>query len=115
MTSIALYGCKSWTLLAETEQCIEAFEMKCYRRILNISYKDREPNDYKGQKIEELGGKHVRLLEVVKHRKLQWYGHITLHNSLAKQFFKEQMKETERGVNQGRKVFCLTSRHRLSN
>ena len=40
VTSIALYGCKSWTLLAETEQRIQAFEMKCYRRILNISYRD---------------------------------------------------------------------------
>ena len=39
--------------------------------------------------------------EVVKCRKLQWYGHITRHNNLAKtKFFKEQLKEAERGVNQ---------------
>ena len=84
VTSIALYGCESWTLLAETEQRIEAFEMKCYRRILNISYRDRKTNDYVRQKIEELGGKQERLLQVVKRRKLQWYGHITRHDSLAK-------------------------------
>ena len=33
------------------------------------------------QKIEELGGKQERLLQVVKRRKLQWYGHITRHDS----------------------------------
>ena len=36
------------------------------------------------QKIEELGGKQERLLQVVKRRKLQWYGHITRHDSHAK-------------------------------
>ena len=70
------------------EQRIEAFEMKCYRRILNISYRDRKTNDYVRQKIEELGGKQERLLQVVKRRKLQWYGHITRHDSLAKTILK---------------------------
>ena len=72
MTSIALCGCESWALLAETEQRIEAFEMKCYRRILNISYRDKKTNDYVRQKIEEvqeLRGKQERLLQVVKRRK----------------------------------------------
>ena len=36
----------------------------------------------------------------MKRRKLQWYGHITRHDGLPKQFFKEQLKEAERGVNQ---------------
>ena len=39
--------------------------MKCYRRRLNISYRDRKTNDYGRQKIEELGGKQERLLQVV--------------------------------------------------
>ena len=62
VTSMTLYGCESWTLSAETEQRIEAFEIMCYRRILNTSYRDRETNDYVQQKIEELGGKQERLL-----------------------------------------------------
>ena len=36
------------------------------------------------QKIEEFGGKQERILQVVKHRKLPWYGHITRHDNLAK-------------------------------
>ena len=31
----------SWTLTAEIERRIQALEMKCYRRRLNISYKDQ--------------------------------------------------------------------------
>ena len=68
VTSIALYGCESWTLLAETEKSMEAFEIKCYRKILNISYRDRKTNDYVHQKIEELREKQEHLLQVVKCR-----------------------------------------------
>ena len=35
--SIFLYACESWTLTAESEKRTQAFEMRCYRRLLNIS------------------------------------------------------------------------------
>ena len=38
--SIFLYACESWTLTAELEKRTQAFEMRCYWRLLNISYKD---------------------------------------------------------------------------
>ena len=38
--SIFLYACESWTLTAELEKRTQAFEMRCSRRLLNISYKD---------------------------------------------------------------------------
>ena len=34
--SIFLYACESWTLTAELEKRSQAFEMRCYRRLLNI-------------------------------------------------------------------------------
>ena len=34
--SIFLYACESWTLTAELEKKTQAFEMRCYRRLLNI-------------------------------------------------------------------------------
>ena len=40
VTSIFLYACESWTLTAELQRRIQAMEMKCYRKILRISYKD---------------------------------------------------------------------------
>ena len=42
--SIFLYACESWTLTAELEKRTQAFEMRCYRRLLNISYKDHVTN-----------------------------------------------------------------------
>ena len=40
--SIFLYACESWTLTAVLEKRTQTFEMRCYRRLLNISYKDHE-------------------------------------------------------------------------
>ena len=42
--SIFLYDSASWTLTAELEKRTQAFEMSCYRRLLNISYKDHATN-----------------------------------------------------------------------
>ena len=41
--SIFLNACESWTLTAELEKRMKAFEMRCYRRLLIISYKDHLP------------------------------------------------------------------------
>ena len=38
--SVFLCACESWTLTAELEKGARAFEMRCYRRLLNISYRD---------------------------------------------------------------------------
>ena len=43
-TSIFLYACESWTLTVELQR-IQAMEMKCYRKILHISYKDHVTNE----------------------------------------------------------------------
>ena len=42
--STFLYACENWTLTAEHERRIQALEMRCYRRLLNISYKDHLTN-----------------------------------------------------------------------
>ena len=43
--SIFLYACESWTLTAELEKRTQAFEMRSYRRLLNVSYKDHVTNE----------------------------------------------------------------------
>ena len=45
VTSIFLYACESWTLTAELQRRIQAMEMRCYRKILHISYKDFVTNE----------------------------------------------------------------------
>ena len=41
--SIILYVCESWTLTGELQRRIQAMEMRCYRKILHISYKTMLP------------------------------------------------------------------------
>ena len=42
--SIFLYTCESRALTAELEERMQAFEMRCFRRLLNISYKNHVTN-----------------------------------------------------------------------
>ena len=82
--SILLYGCESWTLLAETEKRIQAFETKCLRKLLHISYLDHKTNEYVWSKVKSLVGPQEPLLATIKRRKLAWFGHTTRHDSLCK-------------------------------
>ena len=82
--SIFLYACESWTLTAKLQRRIESLEMKCYRRLLGISYRDHVTNESIRRTITQHIGQHDDLLTVVKKRKLQWYGHVTRSNGLSK-------------------------------
>ena len=83
-TSTFLYSCESWTFKAEPKRRIQAMEMKCYRKILHISYKDHVTNEEVCAKIQQAIGPHKDLLTIVKRRKLQWYGHVSHPSGLAK-------------------------------
>ena len=45
VTSIFFCACESWTLTLELQRRIQAIEMRYYRKILRISYKDRATNE----------------------------------------------------------------------
>ena len=47
--------------------------MKCYRKILRISYKDHVTNEEVRAKIQQAIGPHEDLMTIVKRRKQQWY------------------------------------------
>ena len=79
VTSIFLYACESWTLTAELQRRIQAMEMRCYRKILNISYKDHVTNEEVRTKIQQATGPHEDLLTIVKRRKLQWMVMFPVH------------------------------------
>ena len=76
VTSIFLYACESWTLAVELQRRIQAMEMRCYRKILRISYKDHVTNEEVRAKIQQAIGPHEDLLTIAKRRKLQWYRHV---------------------------------------
>ena len=76
-------------------------EMRCYRKILHISYKDNATNEEVRAKIQQATGPHEDLvfLTIVKKRKLQWYGHVSRSSGLAKTILQGTVK---RGRRQGR-------------
>ena len=70
---------------------MQAMEMRCYRKILRISYKD-----HVRAMIQQSIGPHEDLLTIIKRRKLQWYGHVSFirsgQNHLARH--SERVKKT---------------------
>ena len=74
-------------------------EMRCYRKILHISYKDHVTNEEVRAKIQQATGPHEDPLTIVKRCKLQWYGHVSRSSSLAKTILQGTMKG---GKRQGR-------------
>ena len=59
-------------------------EMRCYRKILRISFKDHATSEEVCAKIQQAIGPHKDLLTIVKRRKLQWYGHFSRSSGLTK-------------------------------
>ena len=98
VTSIFLHACESWTLTAELQRRIQAMEMRCYRKILRISYKDHVTNEEVLAKIQQAIGPHQDLT-IAKSRKLQWYGHVYRSSGLAKTILQGTVKG---GRRQGR-------------
>ena len=58
-------------------------EIRCYQKILHISYKDHVINEKVRDKSQQATGPHEDLT-IVKRRKLQWYGHVSRSSGLAK-------------------------------
>ena len=57
--------------------------MRCFRRLLGISYRDHVTNEKVGNRIRQAIGPYDDLT-TVKKRKLRWYGHKTRSTGLAK-------------------------------
>ena len=53
----------------------QAFEMRCYRKLMNISYKEYLTIEQVRRKIKVAIGEYDELLNLVKKRKLRLIGH----------------------------------------
>ena len=84
---------------AELQTRIQAIEMRCYRRLLLISYKDHLTDEEVRAKIQQAIGQYD-LLTFVKRRKLQWYGYVSRSSGLAKTILQGTVKG---GRRQGRR------------
>ena len=67
-------------------------EMRCYRKILHISYKGHVTIEEVRAKVQQAIGPHEDLLTIVKRRKLQWYGHVSRSSGLAKTILQGTVK-----------------------
>ena len=67
-----LYAAETWTLKSVDERRLLAFEMKCYRRLLKIRWQDKVTN----ASIRERLQRNETVVDTVKRRKLQLFGHI---------------------------------------
>ena len=75
--SIFLFARDSLTLTAELDKRTQAFEMRCYRRLLNIWYKDHVTNEEVRRKVQAAIGEYDELLTLIKKRKLRWFGYVS--------------------------------------
>ena len=76
--------------------------MRCYRKILRISYKDHVTNEEARAKIQQVIGPHEDLT-MVKRRKLQWYGDVSRSSGLAKTILQGTVKGGRRQGRQRKK------------
>ena len=94
VTSIFMYACESWTLTSE----LQRREMRCYCKILHISYKDHVTNEEVRAKIQQAIGPHEDLT-IVQTRKMQRYGNVSRSSGLSRTFLQGTAKG---GRRQGR-------------
>ncbi|KAI0215664.1 hypothetical protein LSAT2_032269 [Lamellibrachia satsuma] len=88
--SIFLYASETWTLSADLQKRIQAMEMRCFRKILRISYKDHVTNEAVHNKIKQAIGPYDDLFTTVKNGKLKWYSHVSRSSGLAKTILQDQ-------------------------
>ena len=104
--SIFLYACELWTLTAELQRRIQVMKMRCYRKILCISYKDHVTNEEVRAKIQQAIGSPCqdpagnwttqRPPTIVKRRKLQWFGHVSHSSGLTKTILQGTVKRGDK-------------------
>ena len=70
-------------------------EMRCYRKILRISYKYHVTNEEARAKIQQAIGPH-KDLTIVKRHKLKWYRHVSRSSVVDKTILQDTVKGERR-------------------
>ena len=74
--SVLLYACETWTLTADILKKLQATELRCFRKLLGISYRDHVTNDAVRERIRQAIRPYDDILTTVKKCKLKWFGHV---------------------------------------
>ena len=116
VTSIFLYAFESWTLTAELRKRIRPMEMRCYLKILRISYKDhvtsgenlcqdaadkrttRRPHDHRKETPTEMVWTCLPLISLAKN-------HFARHSERGTKTRQAEFAKSQRAVeNRGKKM-----------
>ena len=69
---VVMYGCKSWTVKKAERQRIDAFELRCWRRLLRVPWTARRSS----QSILKEISPGISLEGMMLKLKLQYFGHL---------------------------------------
>ena len=69
---VVMYGCESWTVKKAERQRIDAFELRCWRRLLRVPWTARSSN----QSILKEINPGISLEGLMLKLKLQYFGHL---------------------------------------
>ena len=96
---VVMYECESWTVKKAEHQRIDAFELRCWRRLLRVHWTARRSNQSILKEISpecSLEGLMLRL-------KLQYFGHLMRRtDSLEKTLLLGKIEDRRRRCNRGR-------------
>ena len=91
--SIATYGWESWAMTKNDRKRIDAFEMWCYRRLLQTTWKDERTNTW----ILERIGTDLHLRSGIIKRKYRYFGHIVRRDGRIEKQILQGAVEGKRG------------------
>ena len=69
---VVMYGCESWTVKKTEHRRIDAFELRCWRRLLRVPWTARRSN----QSIQKEIKPGISLEGMMLKLKLQYFGHL---------------------------------------
>ena len=79
--TVATYGCETWTMTNAVSKLIDSFEMKCYRRILRVTWTEHQTNESIRNELEV---KENWLKSYVLRQKLKYFGHLRRHDGMGR-------------------------------
>ena len=89
---IMVYACEAWTLNTDQQRRIQAVEMRCLRRLLGISYKDRiTKNEVRGRVTQK-----VRVYGDLRLKRGNSDGHVTRSEGSTKTILQGTVQKKKR-------------------
>jgi hypothetical protein len=72
--NVLLYGCETWPKKVADFARLEAFQLRCYRRILGINFRHRVSNAEVLQRVNRTDAPTIDA--IIQQRRLRWFGHV---------------------------------------